>query len=123
MTKQEPSSIGERATPKTALTHVPCAYCRGTGKDRYQIMSPLSTCPVCHGRRSHELPSPLIPCAYCRGTGASPIGARNPCLACGGKGVQGRSPESAPCKACGGTGRQGSTGFYCHACHGSGRQD
>ncbi len=106
-----------------------CPYCEGTGKDRFGIVSPLSTCPVCHGRGAHRLFFPTVRCAYCRATGVSPIGGRNPCLACGGKGFHFQyrrpsldEPKSPPelCPACKGTGTKRSNGFYCYPCRGTG---
>ncbi|MEB3831534.1 hypothetical protein [Phormidium sp. CCY1219] len=99
-----------------------CAYCQGTGKDRFGVMSALSSCPACQGRGYHWMTPPVVACAYCAHTGVSPTGTRNPCLACGGKGVHQRSPDAPLCENCGGTGRSRSGHFYCHPCHGSGRK-
>lgn len=100
---------------------ISCAYCQGTGKDRFGIMSALSTCPVCHGRGFHVVQYPLVNCAYCRGTGVSPIGGRYYCLACRGKGVHHYPNIQQNCSECKGSGvSKGGSGFYCSTCHGSG---
>lgn len=122
-----PQPLLDSADPNSKICV--CPYCEGTGKDRFGVMSPLSTCPVCHGRGAHRLFFPTIRCAYCRATGVSPIGARNPCLACGGKGFHLEfpqraldEPKTAPllCPACAGSGTQQSSGFYCYPCRGTG---
>ncbi|WP_199245618.1 hypothetical protein [[Phormidium] sp. ETS-05] len=101
----------------------PCPYCRGTGKDRFRVMSALSSCPACHGKKCHHLTLPLVKCAHCGGSGVSPTGTRNPCLACRGKGVHHRSPKAPKCPHCLGSGTApGNLGFYCIPCHGSGVQ-
>jgi DnaJ-class molecular chaperone len=99
---------------------VRCAYCRGTGRDRFAIMSALSTCAICAGKREIWLRKPLATCAYCQGVGVSPIGARNPCLACRGKGVATIEEPKERCRSCGGTGIHEATGLYCLPCHGKG---
>jgi DnaJ-class molecular chaperone len=120
-----PQPLLDSAEPNSKICE--CAYCEGTGKDRFRIMSPLSTCPVCHGRGSHRLFFPTVRCAYCRGTGVSPIGARNPCLACSGKGFHFQprlldESKSRPelCPDCAGTGTKRTNGFYCYPCRGTG---
>ena len=99
---------------------VRCAYCRGTGRDRFAVMSALSTCAVCGGKREIWVQEPLATCAYCHGNGVSPIGARNPCLACGGRGVVFIQRPVESCNPCGGRGLRKTTGLYCLPCHGKG---
>lgn len=99
---------------------VRCTYCQGTGRDRFGIMSALSTCAVCGGKGNVWVQKPLVTCAYCHGSGASPIGARNPCLACRGTGVGFIQEPTESCSSCGGTGFHRATGLYCLACHGKG---
>lgn len=112
--------MGQQNSPLSDKVQVQCAYCRGTGRDRFGVMSPQSTCPVCHGSGTQWVTLPLIDCAYCRTTGVSPTGTRSPCLACKGKGVQSRLNRSVICPRCGGTGTNQANGLYCHLCHGSG---
>ena len=51
---------------------VRCAFCDGTGRDRFGILSPPSACQVCLGRGVVGVPEPRVPCAYCRGRGVQP---------------------------------------------------
>ncbi len=99
---------------------VSCAYCRGTGRDRFGIMSALSTCTGCGGRGNVWVKKPLVACAYCHGSGVSPIGARNPCLACRGTGLGFIEDPTESCGSCGGTGLHKATRLYCLLCHGKG---
>lgn len=113
--------MGDRSKTENSTVKINCAYCQGTGKDRFGVMSALSTCPVCHGRGFHILTRPLVPCVYCGGSGVSPTGGRYYCLACGGKGVHHRPKTQQCCSECHGTGiTKGGSGFYCYTCHGSG---
>jgi len=99
---------------------VRCAYCRGTGRDPFGIMSSLSTCTACGGKGKVWVKQPLVACAYCHEAGVSPIGAKNPCLACRGTGVGSIEEPTESCGACGGTGEHQATRLYCLPCHGKG---
>ena len=99
---------------------VSCAYCRGTGRDRFGIMSSRSTCTGCGGKGKVWTKKPLVRCAYCHGSGVSPIGARNPCLARRGTGVGFIEEPQESCGTCGGRGLHKTTGLYCLPCHGKG---
>jgi len=99
---------------------VRCAYCRGTGRDPFGIMSSRSTCTACGGKRSVWVQMPPVTCAYCHGSGVSPVGARNPCLACGGTGVGSIEEPTERCCFCGGTGEHQATRLYCLPCQGKG---
>jgi DnaJ-class molecular chaperone len=100
-----------RANPEktTAAVDVICAFCGGTGKDPFDIMSPLATCQVCGGTGRRMLHPPTAPCAFCQGTGVHPLYAVT-CPCCGGSGraadyadyIWPDSPLSCPC--CGGKG-------------------
>lgn len=65
---------------------VQCAFCKGTGLDRFGIPSKLSRCQVCNGRKEVSVPQLHEPCLGCLGTGAYPH-HRLTCSVCGGKGV------------------------------------
>ncbi len=99
---------------------VRCAYCKGTGRDPFGIMSSRSICTACGGKRSVWVQMPLVTCAYCHGSGASPIGAKNPCLACRGTGVGSIEEPTESCGSCGGMGLHKATRLYCLPCHGKG---
>ena len=112
--------MGQTAIGEARSVQVPCAFCRGTGKDPFGIMSHLSTCCVCSGRGavavedSHEL------CAHCSGTGAV---KRLTCTVCGGRGVLAalKCPTEV-CLECGGSGDDPSApAMACLGCHGRGR--
>lgn len=85
-------------------TDVICAFCGGTGKDPFGIMSPLATCQVCGGTGQRTLHLPTAPCAFCRGTGIHPF-SRLTCTTCGGVGIVEIPTHAVTCPCCGGTGR------------------
>jgi DnaJ-class molecular chaperone len=87
-----------------ALVEVPCAFCGGTGRDPFDLMSPLSKCQVCGGNGVHLLQRPLAHCAFCRGTGVYPH-SRNTCTACRGVGQVEIQDGALPCPRCGGSAR------------------
>jgi len=98
---------------------VRCAFCKGKGKDPFGIMSHLSTCYVCKGKKSLWVTKPVKTCPYCQGTGVSPIGARNYCLVCYGRGVVTIPEPFQICPRCKGSGKEPS-GLYCIQCRGKG---
>jgi DnaJ-class molecular chaperone len=83
---------------------VTCAFCGGSGRDPFGIMSPLSTCQVCGGLGQRTLPVPTISCVFCRGTGVYPS-LRVTCTTCMGVGRVHMPADAVPCPECGGTGR------------------
>ena len=98
---------------------VRCAFCGGTGKDPFELLSKLSRCPVCEGDKTLFLEGPAVPCAQCRGTGRQRR-ARSPCSRCGGVGVV---PLDAPiilCPRCAGAGREPEADLPCSLCRGAG---
>jgi len=112
--------MGQTAIGEARSVQVPCAFCRGTGKDPFGIMSHLSTCCVCSGRGavavedSHEL------CAHCGGTGAV---KRLTCTVCGGRGVLAalKCPTEV-CPECGGSGDDpAAPAMACLECRGRGK--
>jgi DnaJ-class molecular chaperone len=112
--------MGQTAIGEARSVQVRCAFCRGTGKDPFGIMSHLSTCCVCSGRGavavedSHEL------CAHCGGTGAV---KRLTCTVCGGRGVlPALKGPTEVCLECGGSGDDPSApAMACLECRGRGR--
>lgn len=82
---------------------VRCGYCRGTGLDRWNLLSPLSVCSACAGRGEQAVLLPYRTCAYCKGEGVHP-GLRMTCTACHGLGVVHVSENAVNCSRCAGTG-------------------
>lgn len=101
---------------------VKCAYCQGTGKDRWGLMSVLSDCQVCKGKGTVLIEKPYEKCPVCQGTGVQ-RNKRLTCLACKGKGVLHIEEGMKTCPECNGTGKTGSVGLrvYCLKCHGTGK--
>lgn len=87
------------------MVEVTCAFCHGTGKDPFGIMSSMATCQVCGGTGARSLHRPTAPCAFCGGTGVHP-GSRLTCTTCGGVGSVQITEDAAACLCCGGTGRE-----------------
>ena len=100
---------------------VRCAFCAGTGRDRFGILSPPSACQVCLGRGVVEVPEPRVPCACCRGLGVQPH-TRLTCSSCGGRGAQTVRKPHVTCSRCGGGGvdPQSERKLSCPDCHGAG---
>jgi DnaJ-class molecular chaperone len=111
-----PSTLAVR---ESRLEEVVCAFCRGRGKDPFDIMSSLSSCCVCGGRGTVIAPDPHTRCAHCRGTGAIKTLT---CTVCRGKGVVPAIGEpKTVCPDCGGTGDDGSApAMACLWCRGKG---
>ncbi|HHT9137682.1 MAG TPA: hypothetical protein ACFYEK_10635 [Candidatus Wunengus sp. YC60] len=101
------------------VVSVTCAFCGGSGKDPFGIMSHLSECCVCKGKGMVKTLSPYRRCAHCSGTGAVKTLT---CTACMGKGVLPISGEDTRiCPVCGGSGDdQSASAMYCLQCRGSG---
>ena len=66
-------------------TLVRCAFCKGTGLDRFAVPSKLSQCQTCQGRGKVYVPEPHEKCASCLGTGVYRH-HRLSCSVCGGRG-------------------------------------
>ena len=111
-----------RAIPKpeveVKLAKVECAFCQGTGRDPFGILSHLSNCSVCGGKGVVMVAKPYVTCRACDGTGIQPF-TRLTCLACGGKGVISVADKAETCPVCGGAGAD-TENRYCLRCHGSG---
>ena len=74
---------GGRGTVRVQEPYVPCALCRGTGK---QAMRRL-TCTACKGKGVVTVPERRQTCPACGGTGRAKIEYDLPCTTCSGKGV------------------------------------
>lgn len=104
--------------------HVVCAFCRGTGKDPFGVMSPLATCQVCGGAGRLTLSLPTASCAFCQGSGVHPF-SRLTCTTCNGVGRVQAPPEAVTCPCCGGSGRAADhlwpdSPLSCSCCSGKG---
>ena len=107
--------------PKKAVKSkagITCAFCNGTGKDPFGILSPLSTCQVCGGKGKVSVNPPTAKCAFCDGTGIFPD-KRITCTVCGGKGMVTVPKGAKTCPECKGSG-QASDGLPCLNCRGIG---
>jgi len=62
-----------------------CAFCRGTGIDRFGVPSKLSKCQTCKGGGKVFVPEPHEECPSCLGSGVYRY-RRLSCSVCGGKG-------------------------------------
>ncbi|MCX5976998.1 MAG: hypothetical protein NTV33_09275 [Coprothermobacterota bacterium] len=88
------------------MSRIVCAFCIGSGKDPFGILSPRSACQVCLGRGTVELPEPHTPCRYCQGSGVNPHGSRLTCPVCWGKGAYSSlEGETETCPQCHGAGK------------------
>lgn len=65
---------------------IPCAFCKGSGRDPFKVLSALSNCPVCGGRGEVLVKTPYETCGACVGTGVY-FRSKLYCGTCGGKGV------------------------------------
>lgn len=96
-----------------------CAFCKGTGRDPFHLLSYLSTCQVCNGRKKIVIEGNAIRCSSCGGNGRERFDSRITCLACRGRGrIAIESPQR--CDACNGTGRAKESKLTCLKCHGYG---
>lgn len=100
---------------------VRCAFCNGRGLDPFELLSALSACPVCLGRRVVGVAEPRVRCAYCRGSGVHPH-TRLTCGGCAGKGFQTVREPPATCPRCGGSGEETGSELHlsCLGCRGAG---
>ncbi|MBU3896175.1 hypothetical protein KKG36_02605, partial [Patescibacteria group bacterium] len=96
-----------------------CAFCKGKGKDPFEIMSKEAICQVCGGRGKVTVVEPYVKCAHCQGTGVSP-NSRNVCTACGGRGVIPITDGKKVCPKCHGSGRAAENDLPCTKCGGRG---
>ena len=102
------------------MSIVQCAFCKGKGKDPFNLLSELATCQACGGRGKVEVKEPAIKCAFCRGTGVYPHNGRVTCTVCNGKGIVTVITPSKECPKCKGTGQEIESGLSCIKCGGKG---
>ena len=43
---------------------IKCAFCKGTGKDPFDLLSELATCQVCGGKGKVDIIEPAIKCVF-----------------------------------------------------------
>lgn len=103
----------------TKLSTLTCAFCKGKGKDPFEIMSKEATCQVCGGRRKVTVVEPYVPCAHCQASGVSP-GSRNVCTSCNGRGAVSVADGKKVCTECGGSGKERESNLACLICSGKG---
>ena len=112
------SAIVGSSNHKDMTKTINCAFCNGTGKDPFDLLSQISHCLVCNGTGKVEMEEPMKKCPFCSGTGKNPLGARVTCIVCGGKGVN-HFESNTICYQCKGTGKS-SDGLPCTRCGGNG---
>ena len=104
------------------MKKMPCAFCKGKGKDPFDLLSKQSACQVCGGAGEVAIIEPTIKCAFCKGTGVHPHGVRVTCAVCNGKGMVTVSKgATGACAKCKGTGMITDSGLPCTTCGGKGR--
>jgi len=99
---------------------IKCAFCKGKGKDPFELLSPLSECQVCNGSGKVIVETPNEVCPFCHGTGIH-RGQRLTCIVCGGKGVVCTKGLSKTCPDCNGTGVPPGDYLPCTTCKGIGQ--
>ena len=105
--------------PAGARKTFKCAFCGGTGRDPYRILSRVSDCPVCKGHKIVEVETPVVACLYCKGTGRGRH-TRLTCSACRGAGVITLPGPTTACPQCDGSGREPEADLPCSRCKGAG---
>lgn len=105
--------------PEETMEFMRCAFCGGSGKDPFCIMSCLSDCPVCIGKGVVKVQAPYVYCAHCQGSGAI---KKLTCTVCHGKGVVAApTGHTRICPDCMGTGNDASaSALDCLGCRGRG---
>ncbi len=104
----------------SATAQITCAFCKGKGKDPFDLLSELAACQVCNGTGKIEVEEPAIRCAFCRGTGVY-YDSRITCTVCGGKGsVTAPKGEAIQCTECKGAGVATDSRMPCLKCKGKG---
>ena len=69
---------------KAKVVKIQCAFCKGIGKDPFEVPSKLSNCQCCLGRGWNYIEAPHMECPACKGTGV--FRDHLNCAVCGGKG-------------------------------------
>lgn len=96
-----------------------CAFCGGKGGDPFHLLSKMSLCQVCGGRKEVTVPAPAIPCVFCGGTGIHRH-QRLSCDVCGGKGIVAVKVPIETCPDCKGKGVVSGDYLPCLKCKGTG---
>lgn len=102
------------------MSKIKCAFCKGKGRDPFDLLSDLSVCQVCGGTGKVEVEEPAVKCAFCNGTGVYPEGARITCTVCKGKGKNTVKGTKSTCPKCKGSGKAVDSGLPCLSCSGKG---
>jgi len=97
---------------------ITCAFCNGSGKDPFELLSPLSICQVCSGTGKVTVVPPVAKCAFCNGTAVF-HDRRLTCTVCAGKGMVTVPEDAKTCPECKGTG-EAPDGLPCLSCRGKG---
>lgn len=113
MAKKRKKIISDNAKTLT------CAFCKGKGKDPFEVPSKLSNCQVCIGRGTVQVVEPVETCHYCKGKGLF-FHHRMPCAVCGGKGSVTKIKGEKRCEKCAGDGKDQDSGLPCSSCYGLG---
>ena len=105
---------------KCAMSRITCAFCKGTGKDPFDLLSELAKCQVCGGSGKVEVGPPAIKCAFCKGSGVY-HDTRMTCTICNGRGmITAPKGQTTQCPDCEGTGATMDSGLPCLKCKGKG---
>ncbi len=83
---------------------ITCAFCGGSGKDPFGVMSELTTCQVCGGKGSVAVKGPAVRCAFCGGSGMH-RDQRLTYTACAGRGMISVQVPNKACPRCRGRGK------------------
>jgi len=101
------------------LVPVRCAFCKGEGKDPFDLLSEYARCEVCGGSGQVTVAEPIHRCAFCRGSGIFP-GSRLTCTCCMGKGMVTVKEPAEMCPVCAGAGVLSGRALPCSVCGGKG---
>lgn len=118
-TGRENEMAGKTSIAEEEVMKRDCAFCRGTGKDPFELLSSRSLCQVCGGKGVVTVRTPAFKCAYCGGTGIHPQ-RRMVCTVCQGKGAVSILKPVETCQACGGRGFMPTQYLPCLTCGGKG---
>jgi hypothetical protein len=60
--------LGQTSKKLLDKGRIKCAFCKGTGKDPFDLLSELATCQVCEGTGKVGVVEPAIKCVFCKAT-------------------------------------------------------
>jgi len=86
------------------MSIVTCAFCKGTGRDPFNLLSEFGNCQVCGGIGKVEVIEPVIKGTFCKGSGVYPH-SRVTCTVCNGRGMVAIKGTPKECFKCKGTGQ------------------